>query len=39
MQIGHGQKSVFRPIERPARIGEKRNFGQDDEIALAFRHI
>src|SRR5215467_10999306 len=39
MQIGHSQKSLRRPIERTARIGEKRNSRQDDEIALALRQI
>ena len=36
--------SLIRPgneasVRVAARIGEKRNFGQDDEIALAFRQI
>src|SRR5262245_34945407 len=39
MQIGHSQKPLLRPIERTARIREKRNSGQDNEIALALRQI
>ena len=35
MQVGNGQKPVLRPIERTPRVGEKRNSGQDNEIALA----
>ena len=39
MQIGYDQKAVFVPIKRAPRIGEQRNTGKNNEIALAFCQI
>jgi len=39
MQICDGQETVLLPIKRAPRIGEKRNAGENNEIALAFRRI